>query len=78
MSISAQQITEARNRLRAEGITLSVLCREHNISYQAARDLLCGKLAGYRGEAHRAAVLLGLKPAPKSHKLQSRSHHANP
>lgn len=66
MSISAQQITETRKRLRAEGITLSVMCREHNVNYQAARDLLCGKLAGYRGEAHKAAVMLGLKPDPKA------------
>ena len=66
MSISAQQITETRKRLRAEGITLSVMCREHNVNYQAARDLLCGKLAGYRGEAHKAAVMLGLKPDPKT------------
>lgn len=68
MKITAQQITAARNRLRAEGITLSVLCRENNVSYQAARDLLSGKRQGWRGECHRAAVLLGLKPAPQSRK----------
>ena len=65
MTISAQQRAQARNRLRAEGITLSTLCQENQISYQAARDLLCGKLMGHRGEAHKAAVFLGLKPNPK-------------
>ncbi|MFA7269847.1 MAG: hypothetical protein WC073_10925 [Sterolibacterium sp.] len=66
MSFDAQQLNQARNRLRAEGIALSTLCRENNVNYQAARDLLCGKLAGHRGEAHRAAILLGLKPDPKT------------
>lgn len=64
MRITEQQRKKAKQKLIAEGVTLSVLCREKNVSYQAARDLLCGKLTGYRGEAHRAAILLGLKPDP--------------
>ena len=63
------QRKKARDALIAKGITLSDLCREHNISYQAARDLLCGRAKGLRGEAHRAAVLLGLKPDPATLKL---------
>jgi len=68
MGYTKEQIEAVRNRLRAEGITVSVLCREHNINHQAVRDLLCGKLVGHRGEAHRAAILLGLKPDPKTGK----------
>jgi gp16 family phage-associated protein len=64
MRITEQQRKNAKQKLRAEGVNLSALCREQNVSYQAARDLLCGKLTGYRGEAHRAAILLGLKPDP--------------
>lgn len=66
MLISQEQREQLRNRLRAEGVTLSVLCRDNNISYQAARDLLCGKGLGWRGDRHRAAVFLGLKPDPKT------------
>ena len=70
MEITQQQRDQVRNRLRAEGVTLSSLCRDNNIHYQAARDLLCGRGLGYRGEMHRAAVFLGLKPDPKKLKVK--------
>ncbi len=51
--------------LRALGINLRLFCAEKNINYQAARDLLRGRAKGHRGQAHQAAVALGLKPAPE-------------
>lgn len=50
---------------RAHGINVSQWCRERNINRQVVVDLLRGKRRGYRGEAHRAAVALGLKPDPE-------------
>ncbi|MBK6742497.1 MAG: DNA-binding protein [Hydrogenophilales bacterium] len=67
--MTAKKLAAKRAELRAKGICLKSLCTENNVSYQAARDLLRGQLKGHRGEAHRAAVLLGLKPAPDSIKL---------
>lgn len=51
-----------RAELKALGINLREHCESHNINYQSARDLLCGKSKGHRGDAHRAAIFLGLKP----------------
>lgn len=59
------KLLKKRAELAAQGINLRELCAENNIDYQAARDLLCGKSIGRRGNAHRAAVFLGLKPTPK-------------
>ncbi len=63
--MTVRQLKDKRAELRANGVNLRALCAENQVSYQAARDLLRGRLSGYRGEAHKAAVLLGLKPAPK-------------
>lgn len=48
----------------AHGINVTQWCRERGLSRQVVADLLRGKRKGYRGEAHRAAVALGLKPDP--------------
>lgn len=54
-----------RAELAAKGINLRELCAKNNINYQSARDLLRGKSKGRRGDAHRAAVFLGIKPNPE-------------
>lgn len=58
-------LLKKRAELAAKGINLRELCEAKNISYQAARELLCGKASGRRGNTHRAAVALGLKPDPE-------------
>ena len=58
-------LLKKRAELAAHGINLRELCEAKNISYQAARELLCGKSSGRRGNSHRAAVALGLKPDPE-------------
>lgn len=63
------QIKHVRAHLEAHGINLRELCEQRGVSYQAARDLLCGRAKGRRGEAHKAAVALGLKPDPATLKL---------
>lgn len=64
--MTAKQLASKRKELHAKGINLRALCAEKNVSYQAARDLLRGRARGLRGEAHKAAILLGLKPAPET------------
>ena len=62
--MTARQLSAKRAELRAKGINLKAFCAANGVSYQAARDLLRGQLKGHRGEAHKAAVLLGLKSDP--------------
>lgn len=50
---------------RANGVTISHWSREHGFSYDVVKELLYGRNKGVRGESHRAAVALGLKPDPE-------------
>lgn len=59
------KLLKKRAELAAKGVNLRELCAANNIDYQAARDLLCGKSKGRRGDSHRAAVFLGIKPTPE-------------
>lgn len=52
---------QARAELNRRGITIAEFCRAHDLSPQLVYDLLAGRKKGLRGEAHRAAVLLGIK-----------------
>lgn len=67
--MTTEQLLKKRDELIARGVNLKSFCREKNISYQAARELMCGKSKGRRGKAHDAAVALGLKPDPSTLKL---------
>ncbi|MFA5825720.1 MAG: hypothetical protein WC825_07075 [Gallionellaceae bacterium] len=62
---SANALLKKREELAAHGINLREFCEAKEISYQAAREILCGKASGRRGNTHRAAVALGLKPNPE-------------
>lgn len=50
--------------VKAHGIAVSDLARWNSVSRLVLVDLLRGRLRGYRGQAHRAAIVLGLKPDP--------------
>gem|GEM_PF-962495 len=52
---------QAREALNERGVTIAEFCRVHGLNRQMVSDLLGGRKKGLRGEAHRAAVLLGLK-----------------
>lgn len=56
----------AGNYIQLNGLCISEISRLTGISRYTFVDLLSGKQKGRRGNAHRAAVLLGLKPAPQS------------
>lgn len=51
----------ARQEMNRRGITIADFCRAHDINPNLVSDLLAGRKKGLRGEAHRAAVLLGIK-----------------
>ena len=61
---SSRTPEEARRYFTAHGICIAAWCRELRINRYTVVDLLRGKRTGQRGEAHRAAVALGLKPDP--------------
>lgn len=64
-------LQKKRAELRAKGINLREFCTEHDINYQAAREVMCGLSKGHWGARHKAAVALGLKPDPATLKLPS-------
>jgi len=51
--------------LVARGVNISEWSRDHGFSRYTVLDLLRGKRVGRRGEAHKAAIALGLKQDPE-------------
>lgn len=54
-----------RANLEANGVSIAQWARSNKFSRQVVSDLLFGRVQGKRGEAHRAAVALGLKADPQ-------------
>ncbi len=52
---------QARAGLDRRGISIAEFSRRHDLNKNLVSDLLNGRIKGRRGEAHRAAVLLGIK-----------------
>lgn len=52
---------QVKRDFRRRGVTVTAWAEKHGIHHQTVRDILDGKLKGHRGDAHKAAVLLGLK-----------------
>lgn len=52
---------QARALLDREGLSIAEFSRKHGLNKNLVSDLLNGRKKGKRGEAHRAAVLLGIK-----------------
>lgn len=52
---------QVREEFRAAGITVTEWARVNRFNRMTVVDLLLGRQKGLRGEAHRAAVALGLK-----------------
>ena len=52
---------QARAKLDRAGISIAEFSRTHALNKNLVSDLLNGRKKGRRGEAHRAAVLLGIK-----------------
>jgi len=52
--------------VKAHGVAVADLARLNNLPRLVLVDLLRGRLRGHRGQAHRAAIVLGLKPDPEA------------
>lgn len=52
---------EAKADLDRRGIAIAAFARTHGLHYGTVCQVLTGAKKGRRGEAHRAAVLLGIK-----------------
>lgn len=67
--------TEVRDEFRRKGISISRWAVENRLQPQTVFNLLSGHCRGLRGDAHRAAVLLGIQDgetvaragAPRTH-----------
>jgi len=62
---------QARALLDREGLSIAEFSRKHDLNKNLVSDLLNGRKKGRRGEAHRAAVLLGIKEGvvPQDHTI---------
>lgn len=54
-------LDQAREKLDRAGVSIAEFSRKHDLNKNLVSDLLNGRKKGRRGEAHRAAVLLGIK-----------------
>jgi gp16 family phage-associated protein len=52
---------QARADLKARGMNITQWCKQHNLSRAIVYAVLEGRHKGFRGQAHDAAVLLGMK-----------------
>jgi gp16 family phage-associated protein len=65
-----QTPTTAAQWCKAHGVTVAGLARANDLPRAILVDLLRGQLKGNYGSAHRAAIVLGLKPEPKAEKAE--------
>ena len=56
---------EARAWLRSHGVSVTEFARRVGVSRYAIYRALTGDSKGWRAEAHKAAVALGIKPRPE-------------
>lgn len=52
---------QAREKMNKEGVTIADWARSHCVDQNITYRVLDGRLKGRSGEAHRVAVLLGIK-----------------
>lgn len=55
----------ARQWFKDQGIAVAQWAKEHKFNRQNVVDVLHGRSKCTRGEAHKIAVALGIKPEPK-------------
>lgn len=63
--VTEQACLTAREQIQAQGISLREFARRHRLHPSTVYGVLNGQNKCLRGEAHRAAVLLGIKPHPE-------------
>ncbi|WP_343639849.1 DNA-binding protein [Roseateles sp.] len=62
--ISQSACRAAKNSFFARGEQISTWAEKHGFSKDLVYSVLAGRAKGHRGQAHRIAVALGLKPLP--------------
>lgn len=55
---------QARAWFTTHGISITDFCNEKQLDRYIVTELLRGRIKGIRGESHRAAIVLGIKPDP--------------
>jgi len=60
-AITEQALQLARERLIEQGLSTADFARRHNLNPSTVYAVLNGQKKCLRGDAHRAAVLLGIK-----------------
>lgn len=60
-AISEQALDAARSRLSHDGETVQAWAARHDVSPSTVYEVLAGRKKCRRGDAHRVAVLLGIK-----------------
>lgn len=61
----AISLTEARDNLRKEGITLKEWAAINGFPLHAVRAVVYGRNIGNYGQSHKIAVALGVKDGPR-------------
>lgn len=61
----AKGADEVRQEFRQRGQTIADWAREHGFPVAWVHAVLIGHNKGYRGQAHRIAVALGMKDSPE-------------
>jgi gp16 family phage-associated protein len=61
MTKALKTADQVRAEFLAQGKTFMDFCRKHELNYYTVIDVLNGRSRAMRGDAHRAAVLLGMK-----------------
>lgn len=72
-SISEQALKRARSRLERQGLSVREFAEQHDLHTSTVYAVLAGQKRCLRGEAHRAAVLLGIKRGAAAASAASRS-----
>lgn len=61
---------QVKAEFKAYGMSVAQFCRDNKLSRMSVADLLRGNALGLRGDSHRAAVLLGMKPDPVTKRIK--------
>lgn len=69
--IRQTDLAAVRHQFWLSGESISGWATRHGFSAATTYSLLAGRLRANRGEAHRIAVALGLKPAPTPNETPS-------
>ena len=66
---------QARAALDMAGKSIAEFAREHSLDEPTVYQILAGRRKGRRGEAHRPAVLLGIKAGTDPAAIPATSQH---